>query len=124
MARDGGSLQRNMLIAAAQRFDDAILCLGSVTRRLQGEKMDPLEMAGIPGDILRLREGYALLNTTLQQSLFFITGQWPAIENNRTPRSPSSCRNIPGKCSRIMSEQIDVPYRPELSLCGAKNNLL
>jgi hypothetical protein len=72
-----------MLIAAAQRFDDAILCLGSVTRRLQGEKMDPLEMAGIPGDILRLREGYASLDTTLRLAFFFISDQWPSIENNR-----------------------------------------
>lgn len=72
-----------MLITAAQRLDDAILSLGRVTRRLRGEKMDPLEIAGIPGDILRLREGYASLDTTLQQSLFFISDQWPSIENNR-----------------------------------------
>ena len=72
-----------MLITAAQRFDDAILCLGRVTRRLRGEKMNPLEMAGIPGDILRLREGYASLDTTLRLAFFFISDQWPSIENNR-----------------------------------------
>lgn len=45
--------------------------------------MDPLEMAGIPGDILQLREGYASLDSTLQHAFFFISDQWPSIENNR-----------------------------------------
>ena len=70
-------------MTVAELLGSAILRIDRVTRSLRGEQMDKLESAGISGDILKLKEEYAALDDSLQQSLFYINDQWPAIENNR-----------------------------------------
>lgn len=70
-------------MTVAELLGSAILRIDRVTRSLRGEQMDKLESAGIPGDILKLKEEYATLDDSLQKALFYINDQWPAIENNR-----------------------------------------
>lgn len=70
-------------MTVAELIGSAILRIDRITRSLRGEQMDKLEAAGIPGDIHRLKEEYASLEDSLQQSLIFINDQWPSIENNR-----------------------------------------
>ena len=70
-------------MTVAELLGSAILRIDRITRNLRGEQMDKLEAAGIPGDILKMKEEYAALDNSLQRSLIFIQDQWPAIENNR-----------------------------------------
>ena len=70
-------------MTVAELLGSAILRIDRITRNLRGEQMDKLEAAGIPGDILKMKEEYAALDKSLQRSLIFIQDQWPAIENNR-----------------------------------------
>lgn len=74
---------RQTLLTAAELMDVAIRRMEHITCRLQDKPLDPLETAGIPGDIRQLKKDYLALDDALQQSLFFISDQWPAIENNR-----------------------------------------
>lgn len=70
-------------MTVAELLGSAILRIDRITRSLRGEQMDKLEAAGIPEDILKMKEEYATLDDSLQLSVFFINDQWPAIENNR-----------------------------------------
>ena len=70
-------------MTVAELLGSAILRIDRITRSLRGEQMDRLEAAGIPEDILKMKEEYATLDDSLQLSVFFINDQWPAIENNR-----------------------------------------
>ena len=74
---------RQTLLTAAELMDVAIRRMEHITCRLQDKPLDPLETAGIPGDIRQLKKDYLALDDALQQSLFLISDQWPSIENNR-----------------------------------------
>ena len=52
-------------MTVAELLGSAILRIDRITRSLRGEQMDKLEAAGIPGDILKLKEEYATLDDSL-----------------------------------------------------------
>lgn len=78
-------------MTVAELLGSAILRIDRITRSLRGEQMDRLEAAGIPEDILKMKEEYAALDDSLQLSVFFINDQWPAIENNRARLGELRC---------------------------------
>jgi len=67
----------------ADLMGSATLRMERVTRAIRSEKMDKLEVAGIPGDIRSLREDYAALDDALFSSCRHLRDNWPAFQNNR-----------------------------------------